>query len=391
MMTHVTEEGTAAGLTVGGVAVRRQDRHRRDRRRGGHQPALVHRLRAGRRPADRGRGDARALPGLLRRRGRRPDRDPGDGERCWRLMALEPGQRIGDRYTLVAPPRRRRDGGRLARRRRDARPPGRAQVPARALRPGRPVRRALPPRGAGRRRPPAPERGRRLRPRRDRRPPLDRDGVRRGRLAQGPDRPRADGRRGGRDRPPDPRRGPSSRTSAGSSTATSSRRTCSSTARAAPGSPTSGSPAPAPRRSPQTGLGARHRPVPLARAGAGAGDDRDLGPLLDRGDALRGAHRPGPVRGRLAGRGRAEADLRAAAPAVASSTRRCRRRSTRSSCGRSPRTPRTASSRPTSSSRALDAAEVDPLRRDGAGRRGRRGAAAERSRTERPWWTAAAG
>ena len=76
----------------------------------------------------------------------------------------------------------------------------------------------------------------------------------------------------------------------------------------------------------------------------------------------------GPVRGRLAGRGRAEAGLRAAAAAVASSTRRSRRRSTPSSCGRWPRTPRTAFRRPTSSSRALDAAEADPSRRDGARR-----------------------
>ena len=33
MMTHVTEEGTAAGLTVGGRLVRRQDRHGGDRHR----------------------------------------------------------------------------------------------------------------------------------------------------------------------------------------------------------------------------------------------------------------------------------------------------------------------------------------------------------------------
>ena len=91
------------------------------------------------------------------------------------------------------------------------------------------------------------------------------------------------------------------------------------------------------------GLGAGHRPVPLARAGAGPRDHRDVGPLLGRGDALRGAHRPGPVRGRDAGRRRAEADLRAAPPARPSSTRRCARRSTRSFCGRWPRTRRIAS------------------------------------------------
>ena len=35
MMTNVTEEGTAAGLTVGGAVLRGQDGHGRDRRPGG--------------------------------------------------------------------------------------------------------------------------------------------------------------------------------------------------------------------------------------------------------------------------------------------------------------------------------------------------------------------
>ena len=80
MMTKVTEEGTAAGLTVGGQSFAGKTGHGRDRPRGGDQPAVVHRLCAGRQPAGRGRRDARALPGLLRRRGRGADRHPGDGE-----------------------------------------------------------------------------------------------------------------------------------------------------------------------------------------------------------------------------------------------------------------------------------------------------------------------
>ena len=84
------------------------------------------------------------------------------------------------------------------RRRRRARPRGRAQGPARALRPGQRVRRALPPRGALGRRAPAPERGRRLRPRRR---PTDTYYIAmeyvEGSSLQGPDqpRPRASARR----------------------------------------------------------------------------------------------------------------------------------------------------------------------------------------------------
>ena len=81
MMTNVTEEGTAAGLTVDGVTLRGQDRDGGDRRPGGrHQPAVVHRLRSGRRSPGRGGGDDRALRGLLRRGGGGAGRDPGDGE-----------------------------------------------------------------------------------------------------------------------------------------------------------------------------------------------------------------------------------------------------------------------------------------------------------------------
>ena len=188
MMTRVTQEGTASGLSVAGGRVRRQDRDRRDQHRGRHQPALVHRLRSRPGSADRGRGDDRALHRLLRRRGRRSDRHPGDGS-CSLPLMLEQGP--GRRRALPASRAHRlgRDGGRLVRRGSDARSPGGAEVPARALRPGPAVRRALPARGPVGGRAPAPQRGRRLRPGRVGGAPLDRDGVRRGRLAQGPDRP----------------------------------------------------------------------------------------------------------------------------------------------------------------------------------------------------------
>ena len=61
-----------------------------------------------------------------------------------------------------------------------------------------------------------------------------------------------------------------------------------------------------------------HRPVPLARAGAGpARSTRALGPLLDRRDPLRAADRPRAVRRRVAGLDRAQARLRGAGPAAA--------------------------------------------------------------------------
>ena len=97
-------------------------------------------------------------------------------------------------------------------------------------------------------------------------------------------------------------------------------------------------------------LGARHRPVPLARAGAGPRGHRRLRHLLGRRDPLRGAHRPGPVRRRDARRRRAQAGLRAAAAAERAQPGRSPARSTPSSCGRSRRSPRTATRRPTSSS-----------------------------------------
>ena len=93
-----------------------------------------------------------------------------------------------------------------------------------------------------------------------------------------------------------------------------------------------------------------HRPVPLARAGAGLRGQRRLRPLLGRRDPLRAAHRRGPLRRRDGRRDRLQAGLRRAAPAERAATPRCRRRSTRSCCARSPRTPPSATPTRTSSS-----------------------------------------
>ena len=62
-------------------------------------------------------------------------------------------------------------------------------------------------------------------------------------------------------------------------------------------------------------VGAGHGAVPVAGAGAGPSRDRGVGHLLGRRDALRGSHRAGAVRRRLPGDGRAQAGLRAPAPA----------------------------------------------------------------------------
>ena len=198
----------------------------------------------------------------------------------------------------------------------DARPAGRAQVPARALRPGRAVRRALPPRGSGRRRPPAPERGRRLRPRRHStgahfiameyvEGASLKDLIERG-LIGAPRRSRSSARCSPgakfahehgivhRDLKPQnvlvDREGRARVTDFGIARAGASEIT-------------------------QTGLGARHGAVPVARAGPGAAGHDRVGHLLGRRDALRGAHGPGAVRRRHPGRGRPQAGLRATAPA----------------------------------------------------------------------------
>ena len=58
------------------------------------------------------------------------------------------------------------------------------------------------------------------------------------------------------------------------------------------------------------GLDHGHGAVPLARAGPGPRGQRGVGPLLDRDDALRDAHRPRAVRGRERRDDRAQAGLR---------------------------------------------------------------------------------
>ena len=215
--------------------------------------------------------------------------------------------------------------------------------------------------------------------------PLDRDGVRRGRLAQGPDRPRALGRRGGRDRPPGARRGPSSRTSAGSSTATSSPRTCSSTARAAPGSSDFGIARAGASEITQTGsvLGTAQYLSPEQAQGletSATSDIYSIGVMLYEA---------------LTGRVPFEADSPVAValkqisetprPPSRAQPRRCRRRSTPSSLRALAKDPLHRFQSADEFIAALDAAEVDPSGRPGA----RRAAVAEAPPTaeERtPWW-----
>ena len=74
MMRTVVEEGTGtAARCRASRSPARPARPRSDDRRGPHA-AVVRRVRAGRRPADRDRGHRRALPGRLRRYRCRPDR-----------------------------------------------------------------------------------------------------------------------------------------------------------------------------------------------------------------------------------------------------------------------------------------------------------------------------
>ena len=116
-----------------------------------------------RRRSSRRRGPDDDRPAARRRHRRRVARRGGR-----RLMA-EPSRRRPLRARR--PPRRRRHVDRPARLRPPARAPRRGQAAGRAPGRRRPVRRALPPRGAGRRAPRAPQRraGLRLRPRRGQR------------------------------------------------------------------------------------------------------------------------------------------------------------------------------------------------------------------------------
>ena len=184
-------------------------------------------------PADRDRRDGRA--GEPASAARSPRRSPrrcssrcsaagrvrGDARACCRDADRRPLPRgLADRLG--------RDGGRLLRRGPPARPPGRRQAAAPALRRGRGVRRALPPRGVERGLALAPQRRRRLRPRRVGRAPT----TSRWSTSTG-----ARSRRSVREEGPlaplraieiitaGARRARASPTSAGSSTATSSRTT----------------------------------------------------------------------------------------------------------------------------------------------------------------------
>ena len=104
MMTHVTQEGTAAGLTVsGGVtfAGKTGTAEIGDPANGINQPWFIAFAPADE-SAGRGRGDDRALPGLLRRRGGRPGRDTGDGQPPERrLMQLAQDTVVAGRYRLL--------------------------------------------------------------------------------------------------------------------------------------------------------------------------------------------------------------------------------------------------------------------------------------------------
>ena len=145
--------------------VRGQDRHRRDRPRGHSTSPGSSASRRPRTRRSRSRRRSSAAPAASAARS--PGRSRPQVMESLLRMRLEAGPAGRRPLHAGRPAGDRRHGRCLARPGPDARPPGGAQVPARALRPGRPVRRALPPRGSGRGRAPAPERGRRLRPRRD--------------------------------------------------------------------------------------------------------------------------------------------------------------------------------------------------------------------------------
>ncbi len=94
-----------------------------------------------------------------------------------------------------------------------------------------------------------------------------------------------------------------------------------------------------------------HGPVPLARAGAGPRRDRGVGPLLDRRDALRDAHRPAAVRGRQRRVDRAQAPPGAAAADVGGRPEHRAQPRGRGAWARWPRTPRRAGRAPRTSPR----------------------------------------
>ena len=93
--------------------------------------------------------------------------------------------------------------------------------------------------------------------------------------------------------------------------------------------------------------GHRHGAVPVAGAGQGRDRRRPQRPVLHRLPDVRTAHRPAAVRRRLPGRRGLPARARGAAAAVAPTTPRSARRSTRWCSSRWPRPPTRATSRPT--------------------------------------------
>ena len=236
---------------------------------------MVHRVRAGRRSPDRCRGDDRALHRLLRRRGRRTDRD----RRSWtawrtgltmRLEAETQDRQRGTRWCAASARAAWRTSGRPtircsgARSRSSSSTSGSGPTSSSSS-------------GSAARRRPLPASSTRISSRSIDRgehegPLLHRDGVRAGRRAQGSDRARPLAGGVGRDRPPGPDRSPL--------------RAC---PRDRPPRPEAAQ-RPGRRRGTRSGdrlrhcprrglrdhadrLGAGHGSVPLARAGAGPRDD----------------------------------------------------------------------------------------------------------------------